>query len=518
MMHFASHIASILVLGFSSSCDGFSFAPSKAYYHAHRATQLAAVANAEDLASLSLPPTKGQNIYRNIRDSLSYLANPERFLRTRVEELGPVFLCYQFFKPLVIVGGQENVKEFISERENRAGVIYPSLPESFETLHTTWGALNLDINDQKFKEARGLFADVLSSAESRGVYSKITYSAVEDYVNDLVDRVKKDPEQAVFLMPELKSFFLQVFSKAISGQGLTKEQEQMFVDYNTALISLSMQSEQYKKGESALNELKGEMLKRFKEAGNDETNTGHWYYKQLAERPGFEDEDRISSGMVLFIWGAYVESADLACNALAQIAGYSDCDLLTNIRQEAELAEESSSDPSEYTYWNEFDYTLGLLRETLRTVPPGGSVPRSSKSDFSLAGYRIPAGMPIQTDPRIGNQDPTLFPEPELFEPLRWVPRDDESSSKCPFAGSATSMKPGSWFPGGIGAHQCPGIPIAEMAGKQIVSKMATTFESWEYSGDGLDKNGEIKYEEIPIKCPVDDFGMTFKPANWSGV
>ena len=79
-------------------------------------------------------------------------------------------------------GGQENVKEFISEKENRAGVIYPSLPESFDTLHTKWGSLNLDINDQKFKEARGLFADVLQSAESRGVYSKIIYSEVEDYV------------------------------------------------------------------------------------------------------------------------------------------------------------------------------------------------------------------------------------------------------------------------------------------------------------------------------------------------
>ncbi len=215
--------------------------------------------------------------------------------------------------------------------------------------------------------------------------------------------------------------------------------------------------------------------------------------------------------MLFFIWGAYVECATLAMNALAQMTHRPE--LLTNVRDEVAAAEKSevSDSPTDYRFWNRFDYTLGVLRESLRQVPPGSGVPRYGPSDFALAGYRIPSGTPVMMDPRIGNQDPSLFPAPEQFEPLRWVSTDNSSSGRCPFAGSALNKGPGSWFPGGFGAHQCPGIPIAELAGKMIVSRMASEFEGWEFSGDGLTKDGGIKYVDIPIKCPVDEFGMRFK-------
>jgi len=56
-------------------------------------------------------------------------------------------------------------------------------------------------------------------------------------------------------------------------------------------------------------------------------------------------------------------------------------------------------------------------------VAPGGGVPRYSNQDYSLAGYSIPAKLPVTLDPRIGNKDPNLFVEPLQYEPLRWVPR-----------------------------------------------------------------------------------------------
>jgi len=390
------------------------------------------------------------------------------------------------------------------------------MPEAFVELHTEWGTINLDSNDEKFKQARGLFADVLQSKKAMGVFSELIYAEVEAYMEDLVDRVKKDPEQAIFLMPELTSFFLQVFSKVISGKGLTTDQEQMFRDYNTALLSLSKGSNQYKKGYTALTELTAEMLQRYKEAGESEENTGRWYHDQVAGRRGFED-DRISTTMVLFIWAAYVECANLAVNTLAQIAQYPERNLLTSVRREITVAESIDEILStiQFKYWDQFDYTLGLLRETLRLVPPGPGIPRYGPSDFALAGYRIPSGTPIMMDPRIGNNDPALFPEPGKFEPLRWIPAsgDIPLSSQCPLSGTSLERGAGSWFPGGFGAHQCPGIPIAELVGKMLVTKMASEFDSWENSGDGLTKDGEIKYVNLPIMCPVDEFGMKFKLA-----
>lgn len=86
----------------------------------------------------------GMNLYRNIRDSISYLRNPDRFVADRSAKLGPIFLSYQFFRPTVFLGGQKNVQQFISRTELKNSVVYPALPDTFLELHTKWGALNMD--------------------------------------------------------------------------------------------------------------------------------------------------------------------------------------------------------------------------------------------------------------------------------------------------------------------------------------------------------------------------------------
>lgn len=93
---------------------------------------------------------------------------------------------------------------------------------------------------------------------------------------------------------------------------------------------------------------------------------------------------------------------------------------------------------------------------------------------------------------------------------VRWVPpkAEDKSSSACPFRGTALNLGPGSWFPGGFGAHQCPGVPLAELVGRMYLAKMANKFDSWKFSGEGLTKDGKIDYVKIPVRIPPDNFGM----------
>ena len=86
-----------------------------------------------DVSSLPEPPSLGRNIFRNLRDSISYISSettspflcseplnsgvlpdPDRFVKDRAEKLGPVFMAYNFFAPTVFVGGQVAVKEFIT--------------------------------------------------------------------------------------------------------------------------------------------------------------------------------------------------------------------------------------------------------------------------------------------------------------------------------------------------------------------------------------------------------------------
>ena len=475
----------------------------------------------ESLEHLPTPPKKS-GFLRRFRDTISMLKDPDGTIAARTAELGPVFEMYQFFKPIVVVGGQDAVKEFISGSELKSEVIYPDLPDSFLDLHTKWGALNLDANDQIFKEARLLFAEVLSSVEAMSFYTKTIEPEIDAYVEKIAKRIEADPsDNTVYLAPELIDLTLQIFSKIFSGKGLNSDQVQMFVDYNAALLSISKNSDQYRKGMDALVALREEMINRFNSfEGSDlpDDAPGKFYHSKVYGREGFENPERIATGMVLFIWGAYVECASLMADSLALMVEYNDINARENILKEFELRTESGdSTPQDYSFWKGMDYTRGVCRETLRVKPPGAGVPRYGNNEFELAGYRIPAKMSVVLDPRIGNMDPGLYTNPKEFQPLRWTPASskvaNDSSSKCPFQGSALKLGLGSWFPGGNGAHKCPGVPLAELISSMFLTKMSQRFESWEYNGDGLDKDGSVKYNMIPIRIPPDDFGMNFKLA-----
>ena len=473
-----------------------------------------------DPSLLSLPPQKGGPL-RRFRDTFAYIKDAQAFVNKRSAELGPVFRMYYFFQPIVMVGGQDAVAEFITGKELKAEVVYPQLPDPFLELHTKWGALNLDANDILFKQARGLFKDILQTPEALSYYAKTIEPEIERYVEELAQRVKNNPDEEFYLVPEIKELCLQIFSNIFSGQGLTEEQVQMFTDYNAALFALSKGSGQFKKGKEALETLKVEMSRRLGELDDpsiDASVAGKFYRDKVAGREGFEDEDRIGVASVLFVWGAYIECASLMVGTLALMHQYN-AGSRDHVLDEFKVRKSKGLDPTEFKFWSSMPYTVGVLRETLRLEAPGAGVPRYGPSDFALAGYRIPAKRAVMLDPRIGNSDPKLYAEPQQFEPFRWTPKSKEeesASSACPLRGSALKLGPGSWFPGGSGAHQCPGLPLAELVSTIFVAKVSERFTSWEFGGSGLTRDGEINYETVPVKTCPPDFGLKFQLAEKS--
>ena len=467
-------------------------------------------AELERIAALPLPPSRKPGPFRGLRESISHMSNGKRFVRKRAEELGGVFLSTVFFQPTVVIGGQEAVKEFVSGSELKNQVIHPGLPETFTELHTKWGALNLDANDELFKEARLLFSDVFSRT-SLEEYTGIIDNEMDLYIQELKKRILANPNDEIFLVQELEELSLQIFSKIFSGEGLSEEHSQMFRDYNAALLALPFEKKKFEKGQFALKALKEEMLARYKKSKTAGSETaGHYYFQLLEGREGFDNDDRICSGMVLFVWGAYVECTALMVDSLVTINEYDPghAEIVLEEFQAQESREDLSS--SDLAFWSGLNYNLGVLRETLRLVPPGGGTPRYSKEDFEFRGYRIPAGTSVILDPRIGNTDPNLFVNPEEFKPSRWVKESSKlSTSKCPLQGTALKLGFGSWFPGGFGAHQCPGVPLAELTSKMFLAKTVKEFDSWSF-GSGTDRNGKVKYEEVPVKIPVSNLGVTF--------
>jgi cytochrome P450 len=471
-----------------------------------------------DYSSLPLPPRRNPGPFRKVRDFIDYMRNPEEFVASRAKELGPVFRTNLFFKPAVVVGGPEAVQEFITSKETTHKVIHAALPDTFMELHTEWGSLQLDSTALMHQQARDLFADVLGP-KARQTYAPFVEEQLDAYMANLVERVQQNPTTIIYLPKELKELNLQIYARIFSGQGLTPRQVQLFQDYNAGLLALSKQTKTWKKANAALEELLQEMERRFPLMGAPD-NPGSFYYQQVSNRTGFyENPQRIYTSMLLFIWGAYAESAALMTNSL----------LLLNQHPSAvsRIVQEINHNNSKTT--SSSSYVQGVVRESLRLIPQVGGGFRFSDQDFELAGYRIPAQTTVTLDPRIGNKDPRLYPEPESFAPERWISTKNKSDKKdtdasvasstkntpnqkkCPFLpGSAVGLGPTAWFPGGTGAHGCPGIGLAELVATQFVQKICATFEEWQIV-EGTDRKGNVIFEEIPVKIPSDALGVRFQ-------
>jgi cytochrome P450 len=150
--------------------------------------------------------------------------------------------------------------------------------------------------------------------------------------------------------------------------------------------------------------------------------------------------------------------------------------------------------------------------ELITSACAGGGF-RIARKPIKIAGFDINEGVVVTADPRIGNKDQRLFPSPDLYKPERWMPSGSSSSTsgspsssgKCPFTGTAAQLPKAAWFPGGTGVHQCPGVPLAELCAKVLLSKWLFKFESWD------EISGPPDLILVPIKIPKDTYEVALK-------
>ncbi|MEZ7237834.1 cytochrome P450 [Rhodococcus sp. GXMU-t2271] len=123
-----------------------------------------------------------------------------------------------------------------------------------------------------------------------------------------------------------------------------------------------------------------------------------------------------------------------------------------------------------------------VLKETLRLHPPLILLLRVARGDFEVEGYRIGAGDLVGATPAISNRIPEDFPEPDSFDPGRYIdPRQEDIVNRW------------TWIPFGAGRHRCVGAAFALMQLKAIFSVLLRDYEFEMSQPSGTYRNDHSK-------------------------
>ncbi len=114
-------------------------------------------------------------------------------------------------------------------------------------------------------------------------------------------------------------------------------------------------------------------------------------------------------------------------------------------------------------------YTRAVVTEAMRLYPPAWIMARTPSVDMTLGGWEVPAGATVAASPLLMHHDARWFPEPERFDPDRWL--DARRDAVPRFA----------YLPFGTGPRACVG---EQFAWAEATTVLAGLLDRWSASPD----------------------------------
>jgi cytochrome P450 len=129
-----------------------------------------------------------------------------------------------------------------------------------------------------------------------------------------------------------------------------------------------------------------------------------------------------------------------------------------------EVVSACGSTPPTFSDLPKLPYAQRVFKEALRLYPPAYILARTSIEDVFIDGYKIRKGVAVIIPPYIIHRNPEVFPEPEKFDPDRFLP---EREANIPKYG---------YLPFAAGPRVCIGNQFAMIEGQIIAATIAQRF------------------------------------------
>jgi cytochrome P450 len=114
-------------------------------------------------------------------------------------------------------------------------------------------------------------------------------------------------------------------------------------------------------------------------------------------------------------------------------------------------------------------YLGAVVHETMRLKSPAPFIALSAARDVEIADVAVPAGTPVFALMRMVATRADTIPDPDRFEPRRWLAPDDAAAMRTQLARAS--------MPFGAGPRVCPGRQLALLECALVIAALVKQFE-----------------------------------------
>ncbi|KAF9872397.1 cytochrome p450 61 [Colletotrichum karsti] len=167
-------------------------------------------------------------------------------------------------------------------------------------------------------------------------------------------------------------------------------------------------------------------------------------------------------------------------------------DVLDRLREENLAARNGDKNkPFDLPMLESLTYTNAVIKELLRHRPPVIFVPYLATSDFPVTpNYTVPKGSMIIPSCYPALHDPEVYPNPDHFDPDRWISGDAESKTK-------------NWLVFGSGAHDCLARRYVPLSMAGMIGKAALELD-WVHHATERSEEIRVFATLFPMdECPL---------------
>lgn len=396
-----------------------------------------------------------------IGNTLEFIKDRQGLLQSGFEALGPVFTVKLLNRKAVVLIGPEYQQMFFTETDKKL-----SLHKTYRYLKAAFGEVAFVVSPERYYQQRPIFQMPFKS-ERMPNHIKIMQDEAQQWLDSLEEAGEIELTDAVSTL--VKNITLHTFM----GEDFRTQLGQQFWKYYPAIYkSLDpffpnyLPLPKFFRRDLAKHRLLAMLRPIIKErrANPERYNDFLQDFATARYKDGSLVEDKTILGLLLGLMFAGIEttSTHLAW-AIIQLLQHSD--YMKVVQQEC--AEQIPyGQPIDARVLKSLSHVYFALHETTRMYPPADLIMRQAEEEIDIGEYRIPKGWGVIVSPALAHRLPTLFSEPERYDPSRFAD-DRREDHHHRFAMIS--------FGGGI--HKCAGMNFAHNEMMIIIALLFQQFD-----------------------------------------